>query len=227
VDLIKDYFLEANPNPDRIGCPDESTVKALAEDRLPVSHPGRLHMAECSECFAEYRGYQREHIYARKARHKVLAWAIAASLMLFAAGGGLWEYVHLHVGDSRGSEMAVSAPVTAEVDLFNVGTYRGQSDGTNKVQPIALPAAIVNLVVMLPRFSEAGPYEILVSKDRTSSQVVAKAASFTKEMSGREVLNVTLDLRSVKAGTYFLATVRGEDNGTYYYPLTVARRGGV
>jgi hypothetical protein len=39
VDFIKDYFLEANPNPERVGCPGEATIKALAEDRLPVSHP--------------------------------------------------------------------------------------------------------------------------------------------------------------------------------------------
>jgi len=39
VDIIKDYFLETNPNPERKGCPDEATLQGLAEDRLPVSHP--------------------------------------------------------------------------------------------------------------------------------------------------------------------------------------------
>lgn len=58
MDVINNFFLESNPNPDRVGCPDESTIKALAEDRLPVTHPGRLHMARCSECFAEYRGFR-------------------------------------------------------------------------------------------------------------------------------------------------------------------------
>jgi hypothetical protein len=32
---------------------------------------------------------------------------------------------------------------------------------------------------------------------------------------------VTLDLRTAQAGEYFLATVRGADNGTYYYPLKI------
>ena len=221
MDLIKDYFLEANPNPERIGCPDESTIKALAEDRLPVSHPGRLHMAECSECFAEYRGYRREYMDARQARRKVLAWAIAASLMLFAAGGGLWEYLHLRAENSSGIEMTMSAPVDAQIDLFNAGTYRGQSDGANELQAVTLPAAVVNLAVTLPRFSDPGPYEILVSKDKTANHVVAKAAGRAQEMNSRELLNVTLDLRAARKGAYFLATVRGEDGGTYYYPLTV------
>ncbi len=35
----------------------------------------------------------------------------------------------------------------------------------------------------------------------------------------RVSVQVTLDLRSAKPGSYFLATVRGADNGTYYYPL--------
>ena len=170
MDLIKDYFLEANPNPERIGCPDESTIKALAEDRLPVSHPGRLHMAECSECFAEYRGYRRECMDARKARRKVLAWAIAASLMLFAAGGGLWEYLHLRAGNSSGIEMTMSTPVDAQIDLFNAGTYRGQSDGANELQAITLPAAVVNLTVTLPASAIRGLTRFWSRKTRLPSK---------------------------------------------------------
>jgi hypothetical protein len=60
VDFISDFFLEAHPNPDRVGCPDGLTLKALAEDRLPVNHPARLHLAKCSECFAKYRGYRAD-----------------------------------------------------------------------------------------------------------------------------------------------------------------------
>ena len=38
---------------------------------------------------------------------------------------------------------------------------------------------------------------------------------------GKVTLNVALDLRAAKTGAYFLATIRGADNGTYYYPLKV------
>ena len=57
MDLIKEFFLEAFPNPQRIDCPSEETLVALAEDRLPPGDPARLHIASCSECYAEYRGY--------------------------------------------------------------------------------------------------------------------------------------------------------------------------
>ena len=68
MELIKNYFLEANPNPERTGCPDEQTLQGLAEDRLPVSHPARLHLASCSECFAEYRAYRLAWKDAPKAK---------------------------------------------------------------------------------------------------------------------------------------------------------------
>jgi hypothetical protein len=56
MDLIKEFLLEAFPNPDRDGCPDEETIMALAADRLPIDHPACLHVGSCSECFAEYCG---------------------------------------------------------------------------------------------------------------------------------------------------------------------------
>jgi hypothetical protein len=221
VDLIKNYFLEANPNPERIGCPDEATIKALAQDRLPASHPGRLHMAGCSDCFAEYRGFRLKWLERRKGRRRVLSWAIAASLTLFAAAGGIWEFQHLRSGSHPASETAANAPVDAQMDLFNAGTFRGANDGVNELQSVMLPAALVHLAVTLPRFSDAGQYVVLVSKDKNATQIVAKATGRAQEMNGREILNITLDLRSAKNGTYFLATVRGEDAGAYYYPLTI------
>ena len=56
MDLIREYFLEAFPNPNREGCPDEETLMALAEGRLPIDNPVCLHVASCSECFAEFTG---------------------------------------------------------------------------------------------------------------------------------------------------------------------------
>jgi len=221
VDFIKDYFLEANPNPERVGCPGEATIKALAEDRLPVSHPGRLHLAACSECFTEYRGYRLKWLETRKARRKVLAWAIAASLTLFAAVGEIWESQHLRTAVSPVLETTANVPVDVQVDLFNAGTFRGAGDGINELQAVTLPAAVVHLRLTLPRFSDPGRYQILVSRDRSASQIVAKASALTREMNNHEVLDATLDLRSAKEGSYFLATVRDQDSGTYYYPLTV------
>ena len=39
---MKDFLLETFPNPERKGCPDDKTIEALAEDRLPTDHPARM-----------------------------------------------------------------------------------------------------------------------------------------------------------------------------------------
>lgn len=39
------------------------------------------------------------------------------------------------------------------------------------------------------------------------------------DVAGNTEVKVLLDFRTAKAGMYFLATVRGSDNGGWYYPL--------
>jgi hypothetical protein len=56
MDLIRQFFLEAFPNPQRVDCPGEEVIMGLAEERLPPEHPACLHVASCSECFAEFTG---------------------------------------------------------------------------------------------------------------------------------------------------------------------------
>jgi len=87
MDLIKEFFLEAFPNPDRIDCPSEETLLALAEERLLPDDPVRFHVVSCSECYAEYRGYCLEFrkklktSYEIKKKEPSMKWSsIAADL---------------------------------------------------------------------------------------------------------------------------------------------------
>ena len=118
--------------------------------------------------------------------------------------------------------MASTEPVNANVDLFNAGTVRGEDDDTNALKQVSLPAAIVHLSVTLPRFSESGHYEVLVSRDKRGDEVVAKGSGDAVANAGKVTVGVTLDLRAAKPGAYFLATVRGSDNGMYYYPVQIS-----
>jgi len=232
---MKDFLLEAFPNPERKGCPDDETLKALADDRLPANDPVRLHLGSCSECFAEYRGYRMEHEDFVKtessavlplpggtksvSRSRFLPWAIAASLLIMG-GGGYLEYRGNYASKTAPVQLASSEPVNATVDLLNTGTLRG-GDDPMPLQQVSLPATMVHLSVVLPRFSEAGRYDVMVSKDRSGREVVAMGAGNATALEGKVTVDVTLDLRAAKAGAYFLATVRGADNGTYYYPLKI------
>jgi hypothetical protein len=142
--------------------------------------------------------------------------------VIVLAGGGLLEYRHTLPAPTDSAQLASSTPVAAEVDLLNAGTVRGAGDdGTTPLQQVSLPAAIINLTVILPRFSQTGRYEVLASKDKAATQVVAKGSADAQDEAGKVTLKVKLDLRAADAGAYFLATVRNNDNGTYYYPLKI------
>ena len=243
-------MLEAFPNPERKGCPDEETLKALAERRLPLNNPAMVHVASCSECYAEYRNYRldmEELQQVPMASTPVLPsssanttkpalvpasgrfinrtglLAVAAAVLLMVGLGGYEIYQHPHVhpyGADTRVEIAARTPVPADVDLSDATTLRGGTDKPNSLQEVTLPAALVRLSVRLPRFSQSGGYTILVSKDRAGRQILAQGNGTTVNSEGK-VVKVTLDLRKANPGSYFLATVRGSDNGTYYYPLQV------
>ncbi len=241
-DLLNDFLLESFPNPERKGCPDEKKLRAFAEDRLPPGDPVLRHISSCSECYAEYRHYRQDWKEAAHSRSGTVAvvsipkklatpvsgsrgtfvpWAIAASVLVVLAGG---FYIKEHHGPTPTGTYVVSTtgPVDASVNLFDAVTARGAGDEPTPLQPqVSLPSSIVNLKVTLPRFSQSGPYEILVSKDRAGKEGAAQGTGNAVETNGKVSLTVTLDLRNAAPGMYFLATVRGSDNGTYYYPLKV------
>ena len=242
---MKDYLLKAFPNPERRGCPDEETTKALAERRVSLDDPAMLHIASCSECYAEYRNYrldkeergelhvasspvlvttEKQVFVPRKSSPSkwMVPLAIAASLICGVVGFSVYRNHQLSkAGTTVDARLVSSNPVPVNVDLFNAVTLRGGNDEPKPLQEVTLPAASVNLAVTLPRFSQSGNYTILVAKDRAGRQVVAEGSGTTAESQGKVCVHVTLDLRKATPGAYFLATIRGSDNGTYYYPLKV------
>ncbi len=240
---MKEYLLTAFPNPERRGCPDSETLQGLAERLLPLDDSAMHHVASCSECYREYLNYgldlEESHIPVISAptvartdvapgqvsaplpvRHSYMTPLLAIAASLAIALTGVVGYRHLHSG-GQPARVVSATPVHANVDLFEAATLRGVGEDPNPLQEVILPAAVVRLSVVLPRFSQSGEYTILVSKDRRGKQVVAEGHATTEDARGKVGLDVTLDLRAASPGAYFLATVRGSDNGTYYYPLKV------
>ena len=224
---IRQFFLEANANPERQGCPDERTLKDIAENKLPLRHPARLHLASCSPCFAEFRSFKEQYDAARSLKRRVLAWAIAACLVVAAGVYGsrfLFERKTPNAIGNRaqtGNAQAIANDMT--IDLFDHGTVRGGSEAS-PLDAVSLPSSLVHLRLILPRFSDPGNYTVAVSKDKGGTDIVARGSGMTVGDGQRLLLEVTLDLRRAEVGSYFLATVRESDNGTYYYPLKVQNR---
>lgn len=233
-DLMKDFLLETFPNPERKGCPDDKTIEALAEDKLPPDHPARLHVGSCSECYAEYRHFRQDWEEANDTtafldrskvklsrQLKAVPWAVAAALLMMFVGGYV-AFRHYKSAPGAGPQLASVEPVNVSVDLSDAANTRGPAVEATPLRETSLPSSIVNLSLMLPRFSDTGNYVVTVSKDKSGAQIVASGSGDAVKEDGAKVsLKVTLDLRATQPGAYFLATVRGTDNGTYYYPLKI------
>jgi len=111
------------------------------------------------------------------------------------------------------------AVVSQTVDLWGVGTIRGEQPGP--LQSMSLPAGLVRASIILPRFSPPGEYAVAVTRDRNGNGIVAQTSAVAVSSGGKEIVSLDLDLRNAKAGQYFLATTHEQDQAAYYYPLQV------
>jgi hypothetical protein len=74
---------------------------------------------------------------------------------------------------------------------------------------------------VLPRYSTPGQYVVAVTRDQSGSDPMAKGIGLAVAEGSRELVTVTLDLRSAAVGPHFLSTTREKDEASYYYPLDI------
>jgi hypothetical protein len=118
----------------------------------------------------------------------------------------------------RSSE-ANMAVVSETLNLWDAGTLRGQQPSA--LQSVSLPATLVRVKIVLPRFSPPGQYEVAVTRDQAGSDVQAHDTATASSSGNRQELSVDLDLRKAEAGPYFLSTTHEQDQASYYYPLQI------
>lgn len=109
--------------------------------------------------------------------------------------------------------------VAETIDLSQAGTTRGGEAST--VPPVALPRRVVAAHILLPYFSPGGKYVVSVTMDRTGDAQRAEGLGTANVNGIHADLTVTLDLRGLPEGTYYLGTTHEGDQASYYYPLTV------
>lgn len=194
-------------------CPDEAFLRGLARrsKKISLSDPRINHAANCPNCMNRILAMRQN----TRAERRKLAFGLSAACLVVIIGliAG-FEYENHH----RQTE-AMVAPVSKTVDLWNTGTYRGEQPGP--LQSVALPAAPVRLTIILPRFSSPGQYLVAVTRDQSGNGVVAEGLATAGSVNEQEKVSVALDLRSAKAGAYFLSTTHEQDQAAYYYPLQI------
>jgi len=195
-------------------CPDETYLRDLARKakRIDLSDPRVKHAANCPACVSRLlvfrqgnRSRQRKHAFVTAV---ALCTVIAAIVITVARYG-----IHRQLPSA---ELAVQSET---VNLWDAGTIRGNQPGS--LQSVSLLAARVRLTIILPRFSPPGQYDVAVTQDRNGNGVVAQRSALTTTNGDHESVSVELDLRSAKAGAYFLATTHEQDQASYYYPLQI------
>jgi len=89
------------------------------------------------------------------------------------------------------------------------------------VSPVALPRRVIAAHILLPYFSPGGKYVVSVTMGKDERRAKAEGMGTANVNGFHADLAVTLDLRNLPQGKYYLATTHESDRASYYYPLTV------
>ena len=170
------------------------------------------HAANCPICMRRLLALRREH---HSLRLRLVLTAAVASCLLIAS-----LFIALtRRGPNSKQQTANLAAVPESVDLWNAGTFRGDQPGP--LQAVSLPAALVKVTIILPRYSDPGLYTVAVTRDQGGTDLLAKASATATGNRDREEISVYLDLRKSQPGSYFLSMTHEQDQASYYYPLQI------
>ena len=195
-------------------CPDEEFLRGLTKRSRTISlSDARIdHAATCSTCMSRVVALRNEH----RERNRKLGYALAVATCLIVVAG---IFGWFHARHNHEQTVALAQPVPKTVDLWNAGTDRGEQPG--QLQSVQLPAAGVQLTVILPRFSPSGQYLVAVTRKEDGTGLVAEGLAYSVPAGQQERVTVVLDLHKVTAGAYFLSTTHEQDQSAYYYPLQI------
>jgi hypothetical protein len=122
-------------------------------------------------------------------------------------------------GADTAHQAANVAAISQTVDLWNAGTLRNGQP--SPLQSVTLPAALVKVTMILPRYSEPGQYAVAVTRDQTGNDLLAQSSAVATGNGDRKEVSVDFDLRKSQPGAYFLSTTHEQDQASYYYPLQI------
>jgi hypothetical protein len=195
-------------------CPDEAFLQGLAKHskQISLTDPRVGHAANCPICMRRLLALRPQ--YQARRRRLVLAVAAVCCCLIVVT-----FVVLARRGAETPHQAANMAAIPQTVDLWNAGTLRNGQP--SPLQSVTLPAAMVKVTIILPRYSEPGQYAVAVTRDQTGNDLLAQSSATATGNGDREEISVDLDLRKSKPGAYFLSTTHEQDQASYYYPLQI------
>lgn len=210
--LAKELFLNDYPNPDRKGCPDSRTIRAIAfgQIRSEEAEPWRVHAATCSPCTREYVSFRKEAAHARRVR--TLGLIAAAAVVIIVVG---WFAVNRFAARPAGVGVIAWAEGwrSSHLDLRGYEALRGAEPGP-PLPPLVLPRGKLALTIDLPVGSEPGHYDVELQQPR--GQTVARTKGMAALVNGLTVLKIRIDARRPSALPCWLAVRRVSESWQQY-----------
>jgi hypothetical protein len=201
------------PNPERLSCPEASTLQAIAGRRLSLPDVDDVvdHIATCSPCFTAYSAYRREH-RSRSYRRRTAAAVIVLTVVISS-----WYLARKALSPTQRSPQQISevTPLTAVLDFRNSTAER--SDQTPLPRPQEAPhlrRSLLNLQIQLPLGTEDGSYALQFRNN--AGGIAAESIGTAKWDGTTETLSARIDLRTVEPGQYTLAVRRGAASWRQY-----------
>jgi hypothetical protein len=148
------------PNPNQVGCPSSSSLRAMAyRDRRLALGDLPSHVVACSPCFQKYEEFRRMSLFVR--RIQITAASLAVAAMIFLTARFAWNHAH-RSGEPSLAAIARTPPIAPfplKVDLASFSPTRGDaSDHSEK--KVRLPQKLLRVDFILPLGMEPGDYEI-------------------------------------------------------------------
>jgi hypothetical protein len=203
IALGKKYAGAGFPNPNRVGCPNSSTLRAMAyrDRRLRLQDIPAAHIVRCSRCFQEYEEFRRMALIVR--RIQITAASLAVAAMIFLTARFAWNRVHRSGEPSLAAIQRTThiAPLSLKVDLASFSPTRGDSRDDSEKR-VHLPQKFLRVDFILPVGMEAGEYEIRL-QDAKGTVFIAKRAP-GRMNDGVTSVGIDIDLASASRGNLTL-----------------------
>lgn len=219
-DDIDQVLGQANPNPERVGCPSREVLAELARRARPIGDPGYEHIVNCSPCYREFRSFQQANAAASSPRSSRTRtrWLVAAAALI-AAGAGVWMFVTrppvVRDAQDREPPAAQVAQVRTELDLRKYSVARSEEKKAAP-EPISLPRGRLQLTLLLPVGYEAGEYDVQLIDSNLASKASAKGNAAIRDYVA--TLEANLQTGDLAPGAYQLA-VRRQGESWQMFPV--------
>jgi len=223
VALGRKYSKTGFPNPNREGCPNQSRLRAIAnqDKRLTLADLPASHIVSCSPCFQEYERLRRASLLFRGVR--IAAVSLTAVALLFVTARFVWNHaspkinqtITTRLPDKR--QQPHNVPVPLKVDLAAFSPTRGDANASSK-KKIRLPRKLLRAQFLLPLGMEAGEYEIRFQD--SAGAVLIDATAVGRVNDGITSLELDIDLANTTQRNFSLM-IRPRGSSWRRFPVVV------